>query len=165
MNSLLTQDELLRELSYHPDTGIFTARRSNGRRKAGVVAGVNTSNGYLAAMVKRKNYLMHRLAWLYMTGEWPKGQIDHVDGNKSNNAFLNLREATDSQNQYNRKKQNNNTSGFKGVSWHKKTGRFRAYINSNGKHISLGYYATADEAHMAYIKKAKEIAGGFHNAG
>ncbi|MCG7388320.1 HNH endonuclease [Pantoea sp. ACRSB] len=161
----ITADELKRLFEYNPDTGVFIRRKSLGPCAAGAIVRTKALNGYLSVMVNGKGYLLHRLAWLITTGGWPIGQIDHVDGNRSNNAISNLRDASGSQNQYNKKRQGNNTSGFKGVSYHKKTRRFRASINVNGKQISLGYFDTAQRAHQAYVDKAREIAGGFANAG
>jgi len=161
----VTSLELEKLIDYDSVTGIFKRIKTLGPCAAGSIVGTRASNGYLSVMVNGESYLLHRLAWLITTGDWPTGQIDHVDGNRTNNAFRNLRDATGSQNQYNRKRQINNTSGFKGVSYHKKTGRYRATININKKQISLGYFKTADKAHQAYIAKAQEIAGVFSNAG
>jgi len=109
--------------------------------------------------------MAHRLAWLYVTGSFPKHQIDHINMVKSDNSFLNLREATRSENGANRKKYSNNTSGYKGVSRNTPNGRWKARIRKNGAGIHLGLFDTAKEAHIAYCSAAKNIHGEYFNKG
>lgn len=106
---------------------------------------------------------MHRVIVGLESGDTTR--VDHWDENKVNNQRYNLRKATHAQNQRNRSRQSNNTSGFKGVNWHKKNGLWQARIKVDGKRKSLGYYKTAQEAHAAYCKSAIEMHGEFANMG
>lgn len=85
-------------LTYNPDTGLFKWRGGHKRVLPGMVAGTPDKEGYVCIMVDQKMYKLHRLAWLWMTGKWPKNEIDHIDNEKANNRFNNLREATRKEN-------------------------------------------------------------------
>lgn len=150
----LTQEKVKELLYYNSDTGNFT--RIKGRR-INVEVGALNAAGYLRIYVAGKLYYSHRLAWLYMTGSWPENQIDHINQTKNDNMWSNLRECINSQNQGNRTKQSNNTSGYKGVSWNKHSKSWRAAIQ--GKLI--GYFKCKDKAARAYNEKAKDIFGDF----
>lgn len=100
--------------------------------------------------------LMHRFIWFLVTGEWPEFEIDHVDQNKHNNCWFNLREATHSQNGQNRQVYSSNHHGTKGVGWHKKSNRWRARIAFDHKTIELGYFDTIEEAQIARENAEKE---------
>lgn len=144
----------LRELlNYDAGTGLFVWRK-NGR-SAGCVA----PTGYVLIGISGKLYLAHRLAWLYVTGEWPSAYIDHVDRRRSNNRFTNLREATAAQNSANSGLRNTNRSGFKGVSWDKRTRKWRTTIVVGGRQRSLGRHAYLEDAACAYFAEAKAIHG------
>jgi hypothetical protein len=151
--------EVLRHfLSYDPQTGAFTraADSRRGRAKKGDVAGSIEKTGYRAAHVDGKKYLEHRLAWLYMTGAWPAGQIDHINGVRTDNRWANLREATNGENQQNLKKAKaHNLVGLLGVSRSKK--RFKAEIRLNGARMHIGTYDTPELAHQAYIARKEAI--------
>jgi len=151
----LTSEELRQDLDYNPETGIFTKRLT--AQSVGCFLGPKR---YILVHVKGRGYLAHRLAWLYMTGEWPKDQLDHINGIKDDNRWTNLREATNGQNRANCQLQKNNTTGFKGVTAYP-NGRYRARVNLNKKFIHLGYYATAEEAYAAYCKGAIEVHGAY----
>ena len=157
MNTL-GQSELKSLLLYDPETGIFTWLVGQDKGKK---AGFKHCRGYLQQKIKTKKYLSHRLAWLYVYGEMPSGEIDHINGIRDDNRIINLRECSASQNQWNCTAQKNNTSGFKGVCWNKRAGKWHAQImiNLNKKH--LGYFATAEQAGAAYQAKAKELHGEF----
>jgi hypothetical protein len=116
-------------------------------------------------MIDRRAYLAHRLAWLYMTNEWPLCNIDHKDGDKTNNKWANLRLASVSQNAANKKRPATNTSGFKGVYWAPKSQKWAAQIEVNGHSIYLGLFATREGAHAIYCKAATEYFGGFARHG
>ena len=146
----------LRELlSYDPTTGVFTNRITRGPRATiGAVAGSPHSDGYLTIMLDGQNHLAHRLAWLYVYGEWPEGQIDHINRTKSNNWIGNLRDVARSKNQQNKvKASRNNKTGFLGVTAFKNS--FRATIKVDGKRIHCGLHPTPELASEAY-KRAKQ---------
>jgi len=160
----LTQEQLKQLLHYDPETGVFTWRVDRtGTAKAGMEAGSVHVRGNVRISVNKRYYRANRLAWLYMTGEWPTVEVDHKDTDQTNNRWANLRLATRGQNACNRKAQKNNTSGFKGVSLYKPTGRWLAQIRIKGQHRHLGYHATPEEAHAAYCKASKELHGEFGN--
>lgn len=162
MNELVTPDRLKEVLNYDPESGLFTwLCVPNNRITIGQIAGNIGIQGYVIIKVDRRLYRAHRLAWLYMTGQWPKAQIDHRDLNATNNSWANLREATRSQNCYNQGARTNNTSGYKGVSWHKASGKWTAQTRINGKAAHLGLFGTAELAHRAYIEAAREHHGEF----
>jgi len=158
---ILTQEYLKKILKYDPETGIFVWLISPAWRvKVGDIAGnINSSHGYTQITINYKYHRAHRLAWFYMLGRWPKGDIDHTDQDKSNNSWDNLRESTNSANGANRPKQRNNTSGFKGVFWSKSSKKWRAQIRYNGKSIHIGTFACPVEAARAYNGKAIELFG------
>lgn len=111
-----------------------------------------------------RRYLAHRLAWFWVHGRWPKKTIDHKNGNPADNRLANLREATQSQQNQNRRVQSRNQTGRKGVFYYP-GGRIRPYVaklGHNGRQITLGWFADPDEAHRAYVAKAKELFGEFH---
>lgn len=156
----LTRDRLVAFLDYNKDTGIFKWKVSpNAKTKIGDIAGSVYSNGYRVIKVDYVPYSEHRLAWLYMTGSLPGKCVDHINGNRADNRFVNLREATYSQNQWNRGKQKNCKSGLKGVI--ERRGRWIASIWHNGASKHIGTFDSKEEAHSNYIKVASEIRGEF----
>jgi len=160
---MITQSELKEVLEYNPDTGVFTWIKSIGRRvKAGDIAGYKDKRGYICIVVKQKKYQAHRLAYLYITGNFPENQIDHINHIRDDNRWTNLRNATMSQNKANTVKQKNNTSGYKGVVWHKRRKKWYARISYMNKDIHVGSYTTPQEAAEAYKKKAIELFGEFY---
>jgi hypothetical protein len=164
MAQMLNQTELKINLSYDPATGIFTWLKNIKTTgvSAGDIAGT-CSQGYQVIKVNGTQYRAHRLAWLYVTGEMPEQQIDHINNHRSDNRFSNLRLASHSENMMNTSKFKNNTSGYKGVSWHKQAEKWQAKIQANGKRLSLGVFDTAIEAFNAYSKKSVELHGEFSN--
>jgi hypothetical protein len=162
----ITADELREIIDYDPESGEFTHRigRKGRGTKAGAPAGRIGGDGYLRLGLRGRRYRANRLAWLYMTGEWPDRIIDHANGDPMDNRFSNLRLATSSQNGANGRKPSHNSSGFKGVNWHAKAGKWRAYIKDKGKPIHIGYFTSAEAAHAAYLEKAREIFGEFARA-
>lgn len=154
---MITVDQVKRLLHYEPDTGVFTWLVQRSQFPAGKVAGRKDLVGYIQIKINYKNYLSHRLAWFYMTGEWPEHEVDHRNNDRADNRWANLRAATRSQNQGNRLRSRNNTSGFKGVLWDKQSGRWKARIRQR----DLGYYANIEDAAAAYEKAAKELFGEF----
>lgn len=158
-------------VSYDPDSGEFRYRRHDGAcdawnaNCAGQIATTMDEDGYLVIVVDRTALAAHRAAWAIMTGKWPHLLIDHKDRVKTNNRWENLREATPSQNAANRTIRNDNTSGFKGVSYKKQTGRWVARAHINGKAIHIGYFDSAEEAAHAYLAKSTELHGEFATDG
>lgn len=161
----LTADKLRRLLDYDPVTGEFTWLKRAGTDKflniwnarfAGKLAGRTKAgvHGYLEIAIDNKHYRAHRLAWLYMTGEWPKDQIDHINCIKTDNRFANLREASAFQNMWNTKPQNK--CGLKGVTFNKNAKKYTSQICVHRKRISLGYFDSALDAHNAYVAAAKQ---------
>lgn len=159
---MITQARLKELLYYDYETGIFIWLVSKAIRiKIGSIAGALRKDGYLNIEIDYKGYLAHRLAWLYMTGEWPENQIDHINMIKSDNRFCNLREATRNENRHNQTKFSNNTSGIKGVDWHKPNHKWRARIRLNNKLIYLGSYNDIKDAAAAYEIASKQYHGKF----
>ena len=153
----LTAKYLRSILNYDPETGIFTRKVSTSRRvKVGAVAGCPDGLGYLRIMVQSRLYQAHRLAWLYMYGEWPEDQLDHVNRVRTDNRISNLREVTNKQNQQNASKRSNNTSGTVGIYWHKRISKWQATIMHNYKRHDLGYFDDL-EAAIAARKAAEKI--------
>ena len=155
--NVLTQDHLKWVLRYDPDTGEFTwtdACLSKG--KAGKRAGRLSDIGYWMIRVGGKEHLAHRLAWLWMNGEFPKAHIDHDNRVRSDNRWANLRLATREQNGANRGVGKNNTSGFKGVNFVKERGKWRSRIFVNRREKHLGYFDSSDEAVAAYADAARK---------
>ena len=124
--------------------------RKQGRRLGAV--GYKDKDGYLTVKMGqcRKRYFLHRIAWAIVHGKWPQNQIDHVNGIKSDNRLCNLREASNADNMRNVGKQAHNTSGLKGVSWHKHRAKWRADTKVDGKRIWLGLYDCPAAASFAY---------------
>lgn len=152
-------------LDYSPETGVFTWRqRASNRIKIGDIAGRASSIGYILVGLRGKRYWAHRLAWFYVHGSWPSQTIDHIDGNKLNNCISNLRLATMPQNIANSKRSKRNTSGYKGVSYDRERGLWRANIKAAGHHKQLGRFSTPEEAHVAYMEAARKYYGEFARA-
>src|SRR3990167_10880186 len=162
---MLTAERLRELLDYDPQTGVFIWLRSHSNQiKAGAVAGSPNERGYLRITIDGCSYRAHRLAWLYVYGEWPPGRLDHQDTISDHNWISNLRPATQSQNMGNTCRGKNNTSGFKGVSWCKIKRLWRARIKVDYHERSLGYFTNAEDAHTAYCIAAAEAFGEFARA-
>lgn len=120
------------------------------------------NHGYLTGSVNDKMYTAHRVIWAIVYGEWPEHQIDHVNAIRTDNRISNLREATQQENNRNLRISKANSSGFKGVSWHSKTGKWVSYIrDSNGERKHLGLFATPESAHAAFCDAARKYHGEF----
>ena len=159
---ILTQDLLKELIHYEPLIGIFTRLKSKQIYKIGLIKTTPSKWGYFVIYVLGKQYKAHRLAWLYMTGKWPNNHIDHINRNKIDNRFLNLREADDSNNNKNMGLKKVNTSGYKGVHYYKARSNWMAAIRADGKRKFLGYVKTAKEAGNAYDNYAKANHGEFY---
>jgi hypothetical protein len=155
---MITQERLKDLLSYDPISGYFTWIVTRGCRKAGSIAGGLGSNEYHYIRIDRITYLTHRLVWLYVYGEWPKDEIDHINHDRGDNRISNLRHINRYENQKNRPMQENNTSGVVGVCWDKDREKWRSNIKVNRKNIYIGRYdemADAVEARKDAEKKYK----------
>lgn len=129
---------------------------------AGHTAGATRNKrGTRSVSIGRANFMLHRVIWKWVTGDEPPAHIDHREVTPADNRWQNIRDATASQNQWNRPKPKTNTSGFKGVSWHKKYGRWIASIRVHGCLHYLGAFANPEEAHAAYCEAAARLHGEF----
>lgn len=156
----LTAERLRELLHYNPETGVFTWLVHRQRHRAGDVAGSKHSMGYIEMGVCGSSYLAHRLAWLYMTGAWPAGDVDHKNGQRSDNRFDNLRDVSKSVNLQNRQSApSNSLSGLLGVSRSAaRKERWTARIQGlNGRPIHLGSFDTPQEAHHAYLEMKRSM--------
>lgn len=150
---MLTADQLRAELHYDPVTGVFTrlVARCN-KIDVGDVAGTVMPNGRRQISVLHKTYLAHRLAWLYMTGDWPPGELDHRDLDGDHNWWSNLRLATRTQNQANTRARKHNQLGLKNVV--KRGNRFRLRVTIDGKRVNVGQYGSIEEACAVHAELA-----------
>ena len=154
--------ELQEVLSYNGSTGEFTWLVRRGTQGAGKVAGTVGLNGYKKIRFKRRELQAHRLAWYMKTGEDPGVHtVDHINRIKTDNRFENLRLATHSQQQGNQLVSSSNTSGFRGVSFCKRKNKWRVQLQIIGDVRFLGYFATKQEAAVAYRKAATAYFGEF----
>ena len=158
----LTAGSLKEILDYNPGTGIFSWKIYRNRpAKLGQKCGCVRDGKYFCISINYVDYFAHRLAWLYMTGEWPENTVDHKNRIKTDNRWCNLREATYSQNIANSPNRQN-SSGYRGSYKRKdRKNMWRAVIMKEGKRINLGYYKSAKEAHDAYLKGRKILFGEF----
>lgn len=147
---------------YEPSTGNLINRYTRGRRaKVGAVVGHCRSDGYVQIGFQGNKYLAHRVIMEMINGPIPDGmQIDHINGVRDDNRQCNLRLASHSENMRNQKRRINNTTGYTGVDWFKRDGKYRAQIKTEGLTKYLGLFDTAEEAHQAYLAAAREL--GFH---
>ena len=163
---MITQERLHELFEYRDDGNLIRKIRIGRRDKVGDIAGhLNKSRGYFLVGIDKNEYGLHRIIFLYHYGHLTKGkEIDHIDGNRTNNRIENLREVTPSQNQFNRAYQKN-ASGVKGVSWCNRNQKWRSVIMINYKQIHLGYYDTIEEAKAVIEKARNEYHGDFarHN--
>lgn len=151
--------ERLRELlEYRPGTGELVRRVSSGGLLAGSIAGGRKSSGYVYVSVDDHRLLAHRVIWAMQTGHYPQGDIDHIDGDRANNRWTNLRQATRAQNMQNeRRARRNGTSGYLGVSWSRAAGRWAAAIKRDGKAQHLGLFDDPKVAHAAYVEAKRRL--------
>lgn len=159
---MITQERLKELFHYDPETGIFTRKcKVRGKGYEGQVVGRKVKEGHLRVSVDSRCYFIHRLAWLYVYGEFPKLQIDHINGVPDDNRITNLRDVdirTNAENQ--RKAQSSSKTKLLGVCWHKRKKLFMASIRILGKVTFLGYFKTPEEGHQAYLNKKREVHAG-----
>lgn len=159
-------EELIKQLlRYDPDSGKLYWLQDRRRHRAGSEAGsLHKRSGYMRVEIAGMGMSAHRVAWFLHYGSWPKDQIDHINKDKTDNCIVNLREATNGQNRANTR--SSSKHGMKGVAfkpWLKER-PWEARITSNKKVMSLGCYATKEEAHKAYCEAAKRLHGEFFSA-
>ena len=162
MNKLdLTQERLKELLDYDSNTGVFRWRVRNKSNRRTDIAGCRARSEHWCINIDGRNYRAHQLAWLYMKGEWGRPLIDHRDGNPLNNRWDNLRLASHANNAANRARLRTNRSGFKGVCFDSRRGKWMAQITKGGRRYMIGRFATPEDAHAAYVAKARELFGEF----
>jgi hypothetical protein len=155
----------LRELfKYDPETGLFTRRISVKGHPAGTIATRKMSAGYIEIGVDGRKYLAHRLAFLFVNGNWPPEQVDHINRQRTDNRWANLRLASISENHANKAASPANKSGFKGVCWRPKQRKWTAQIKKHRRIYHLGCFDSPSAAHQAYIDAASELFGEFARA-
>lgn len=178
VRQLPSTGELRQLLRYEPDTGklfwlsrplrMFKSGKLTARHKwllwnsrfAGTEALTATNKGYRVGAINRQNVCAHRVAWAIMTGEWPDQEIDHINRNRSDNRWDNLRAVDHAENAHNLPLMGSNTSGVCGVSWHQRAGKWRAQINLDDRQRHLGLFT--DKADAIAARRAAEIKFGFH---
>jgi len=156
---MINQAYLISAIDYNPLSGDFTWKK--GHHLAGKKAGTLLSSGYVYIKIRGTKYMAHRLAWLYMHGSFPDVFIDHINGSRNDNRIENLRKASGSQNQHNRKVRRDSSSGVKGVCFVPSSGRWRARIKIHGKEINAGYFSTMEEAAKAISITRAKLHGDF----
>lgn len=144
----ITQSNLCSVYNYDKDTGELTHKHTTISGMEGASATFPHSGGYLSTNIGRKQYLAHRIIYMMMTGLWPN-HIDHINHNKQDNRWVNLRSVSQADNNRNVPKSRNNSTGVTGVCLHKPTGRYRAYFSRNSQHTHLGIFDTIEEAKLA----------------
>lgn len=160
----LTLSRLKQALHYDHETGVFTWKehgRGGHHRGIGRPAGSLKRSGYTLINLNQMRFRAHRLAWFYMTGAWPKGQVDHINGERNDNRWTNLRLASQVQNSANMKPRRTNRLGIKGVRQYDGLNctRYRSIISIGGNVRYLGSFKSLDEAKSAYLKAARHAWG------
>lgn len=148
LDSLLTYEEAKRIFTYDPETGYI-------RQRGYKFVSVPNEQGYLQSHWKGKRLKCHRVVWLLHKGEWPKGEIDHINRNRADNRIENLRDVSRHVNAANRP----DAASMTGTSWHPDKRKWKAKIQNQNKFIHIGYFNTQIEAHEAYLRARREICG------
>jgi hypothetical protein len=158
----LTAARLRELIHYDPETGLFSRRVALRGGRVGPVGASPSKNGYIYFSVANRPYLAHRLAWLYVYGEWPKNDTDHINCIRADNRIANLRDVERYVNNQNRAgvKSSNKVSGMTGVSWHIHSQKWRARISLQGKEYRVGLYDTPQEASEAYLTAKRKLHAG-----
>ena len=164
MPGQLTAARLRELLRYDHRSGVFVRVVAlSPKVNVGDAAGSVDDMGYVRIVVDGTRYRGHQLAWLYMTGEWPSNDVDHINGVRADNRWSNLRDVERSVNLQNRRRCNpgNKSSGLLGATWSKHAKKWVSFIRVDGTVRNLGYFHTADEAHAAYVAAKRQ----FHKGG
>lgn len=157
---ILSADRLRELLHYDPATGIFTWRSKLGPRAKhnGIAGCISSDSGYRMIRIDFQLYRAHRLAWLYMFGVFPQDQIDHMNGNRSDNRIENLREVTNQVNcQNKRQAQKNSKTGILGVSWNKQNKMWTARLTHDNEDVLCKYFHNIEDARSAYLEAKRRI--------
>jgi len=155
---MLTQAKLKELISYNQETGDMKWKNiSHNRVKPYTKAGHMDRTGYARLSIEGKKYMVHRLAWLYVYGSFPENAIDHINRDRNDNRFSNLRLATVKQNNENISLRSHNTSGYRGVTWHKAAKKWMASVTHNKKQIYLGLFDNLDDAANSAKNKRNEL--------
>lgn len=158
----LSQSRLRELFHYSMDSGNFTRLVTTTGGKKGTAAGLSlNSDGYRMITIDGSSYRCHRLAFLYVEGEFPLECVDHINLDTGDNRWVNLRQATKSQNRFNTSAPSTNSSGVKGVHFNKEAGKWHAQITVDKKRYHLGYFLDIADAEEARYNKAKELHGRF----
>ena len=145
----MTPQEVRTVFAYTPENGLLLWNIDTCKTKTGDVAG-GLSNGYIQVKYKQRKYMVHRIIWCYVHGDWPKQMIDHIDGDRSNNRIENLRDVSNAKNQYNRHRLNkNNSTGHMGIIYRKRGDAYIVQITVLGAKKYIGYYKTLFDAIVA----------------
>jgi hypothetical protein len=155
---MLTHKDLIELLDYDQNTGFFKWKRKRRGINTNISLGSDNGFGYLRITVLGKSYYAHRLAWFYVYGYMPKHQIDHINGNKSDNRISNLRDIPLKANAQNKIKcQKNSDSKILGVSWHKKAKKWQAHVCVYKERKYLGLFKDIKDAEIAYLNEKEKI--------
>ncbi len=158
--TVISHSRLLEVLAYDPGTGEFRRKISTAHRVTpGDVAGCVTRSGYVVIRIDNELFQAHRLAWFYVYGMWPTDDLDHINRQKSDNRLANLREVDARENAANTELFRNNTSGFRGVTYHKDRSKWVAQIKKNSRTKYIGIFSTKEAAYSAYLDEAKRHFG------
>ncbi|MDH0157327.1 HNH endonuclease [Stutzerimonas stutzeri] len=160
---LISHEKLVEIMHYSPETGVFTRRKKVNQMPT--EAGSTDKQGYRRIHLLGKVYRAHRLAWFYLTGEWPSAEIDHINGDRSDNRISNLRQCTHQQNNHNQPIRRNNRSGVKGVHWDRRLQKWHAQVCLNFKVHHVGHFDDLSEAALAVMDQRKKLHGEFANHG
>lgn len=158
----LTVERARALFDYDPLTGVVTRKIATSNAvMVGDIVGSETSDGYLRVWINGHSYKLHRVIWLLHSGRWPRGQLDHRSGKRSDNRIANLREADQSQQSANTARPRNNTTGVKGVSIHKATGKYTARLACRGRLVHASYHDNIEAAAEAYRQASLQHFGEF----
>jgi len=166
-----TQELLKQLLCYDPETGVFiwherslntfktigAGKIWNSRFSEKQAGGICKLTGYVFIGINKIQYRAHRLAWLYEYGYLPLVEMDHINMIRHDNRICNLREASHGENNQNKRKLRNNTSGYKGVCWDKQAKKWKAQIGKDNKIHGLGHFNDIKHAYFAYCKASKQL--------
>lgn len=159
---MLTYERANELFRYDRESGFLVRKKSRQGVNAGEVAGTYDDKGYVIVCADYRRYKAHRIAWLLEHGDWPKGQIDHVDGDPANNRISNLRDVTGSENNRNRSRCTRNKSGVVGVQFHAASVSWRSSIKAGERKIELGKFCCLLDA--AAARKSAEMRFGFSSS-